>query len=109
MPDGTHFLLGNEFKDILDANREYLTVTVKKSDGEDRYFKMYSDDFSIKMPWASSGTNTTLAKELFAVLESVVSPFRPAAKDASRRSARKQRKSRRTNRRKGTRQRSSKK
>lgn len=44
-----------------------------------------------------------------AFLEAIVSPFRPPAKDASRRSARKRRSSRRTNRRKGTQRRSSKK
>jgi len=102
MPDGTYFSLGKEFRH---EKGTYLTVTARSPDGKDRTYKIYLDGFLIEELWGVITTNP----KLLADLESVVSPFRPAAKDASRRSARKQRKSRRTNRRKGTRQRSSKK
>jgi len=106
MPDGTRFLLGKEFTNEI---RPYLLVTVKNSAGIEKISYIYLDDLSIDEPFGFRGRNIELLEPLKSVVKLAVSEFRPAAKDASRRSARKQRTSRRANRRKGTRQRSSKK
>jgi len=83
------------------AKGKYFVVNARNLDSEYGTFKIYLDDFSIENMITYKNTNPKITE----ALESVVSRFRPAAKDASRRSARKQRKSRRTNRKRGSRSR----
>ena len=106
MEDGTTFVA-----EMRSGFSPYIQVTVLGPETDAKkstvpIYKINVSDFTMtKLAYVYP--DTTPARLAF--LESVVSPFRPAAKDASRRSARKRRSSRRTNRRKGTRQRSSKK
>ena len=106
MEDGTTFVA-----EMRSGFSPYIQVTVLGPETDPKkstvpIYKINVSDFTMtKLAYVYP--DTTPARLAF--LEAIVSLFRPAAKDASRRSARKQRKSRRANRRKGTRQRSSKK
>lgn len=107
MEDGTTFVA--ELRSGVVSSYIQVKVLGPETDAKKSTVPIYKinvSDFTItKLAYVYP--DTTPARLAF--LEAIVSPFRPPAKDASRRSARKRRSSRRTNRRKGTRQRSSKK